>query len=847
MTATNEQRELEPPAGQGGVPAPSGAPEFKSRERDEDRLTRKPLDFWDRIKLVLLFVGSWFVVFWASLAQFDPAISTREAFNQTMRSYWWLIALAVLEVIRQTHYFVSEHSARWHKAWTGLFARVEKRTGRMKDWTRFRLARVLKALFLLVIIDLVLAKIYHLPPATALIQLPIAITKALPIAFQFAFGFLFIMIQFIGLFWFLSKGGVDVYMPDDIKTRFSDVRGQDAVLSRVKENIIFLDDPESIEEKGGYVPGGILLWGPPGTGKTLMAQAVAGETSKPFVFVDPGSFIQMFFGVGILKVKSLYRKARRLALRHGGVIMFFDEADSLGNRGSMGAPGGWTGITPSPWDQAGCNGLAYLSRESVSMLLRDSLPSGGIPEPRGTADRIIAGMGMGGGGGMGTLQALLAEMSGLKKPRGFFNRVIRRMLGMRPKPPPKYRILHIFATNRPDVLDEAMLRPGRIDRIYKVGYPAKDGRRQTYVYYLAKVKHVLTPDQIEKLSVITPYATGAGIQDMVNEALVIAVRDGREAIEWKDILRAKQLKEHGLPDDTEYIERERHAVAVHEACHAVVSYRLRKHAIIDMATIERRGDVGGFVSFIPPEDRFVNWKSEYEVDIIGSLASLAGERIFFDEDHSAGVSGDMRNATGIATLMEAYIAMGSTLASHRITKFGITTRGAYAAEDGTDRNLFETELGKRVENRLQELYQRTRTLLEENRREVLAVAHALETEKTISGDDVAAIIEGVPGPLVDGRSYVTTEFAEQAEDYHREAVVAHKGHAEVNLPLPVLVPAAGEGDGRGNGEVPARPDAPGNGEVRNPPAVAEGNGAGSVEAGAGGADPEPAAEGEPES
>ena len=82
------------------------------------------------------------------------------------------------------------------------------------------------------------------------------------------------------------------------------------------------------------MPGGILLWGPPGTGKTLMAQAVAGETAKPFVFVDPGAFINMFMGVGILKVKSLFRKLRKLSLRYGGVIVFFDEADSLGNRGA---------------------------------------------------------------------------------------------------------------------------------------------------------------------------------------------------------------------------------------------------------------------------------------------------------------------------------------------------------------------------------------------------------------------------------------------------------------------------------------------------------------------------------
>ena len=109
--------------------------------------------------------------------------------------------------------------------------------------------------------------------------------------------------------------------------------GQDHVLARVKENIVFLEQPEEIEAKGGYVPGGILLWGPPGTGKTLMAEAVAGETGKPYVFVDPGAFTNMFMGVGILKVKCLFRKLRKLALRYGGVIVFFDEADSLGSRG----------------------------------------------------------------------------------------------------------------------------------------------------------------------------------------------------------------------------------------------------------------------------------------------------------------------------------------------------------------------------------------------------------------------------------------------------------------------------------------------------------------------------------
>src|ERR1700740_3861486 len=87
--------------------------------------------------------------------------------------------------------------------------------------------------------------------------------------------------------------------------------------------------------------------------------------------------------------------------------------------------------------------------------------------------QIMGGMMGGGGGGMGTLQALLTELSGLKKPRGLVNRYVRRIFGMRPKPPPKYRILVMMATNMPSALDEALLRPGRIDRLYKGGFPSQ--------------------------------------------------------------------------------------------------------------------------------------------------------------------------------------------------------------------------------------------------------------------------------------------------------------------------------------------------------------------------------------
>ena len=239
--------------------------------------------------------------------------------------------------------------------------------------------------------------------------------------------------------------------------------------------------------------------------------------------------------------------------------------------------------------------------------------------------QMIGGMMGGGGGGMGTLQALLTELSGLKKPRGLVNRYVRRIFGMRPKPPPKYRILVMMATNMPSALDEALLRPGRIDRIYKVGYPSKAGRIRTYEGYFAKVKHELTAENIDKLATITPYATGATIKDLVNESLITAIRNGRDVITWPDVIKAKQLKELGPPEDVEYIERERHAVAVHEACHALVAFRMRQHMEIDIATIEKGGDYLGMVAQHPARGP-VHPVAQRVRDRHPGLPGLAGRR-----------------------------------------------------------------------------------------------------------------------------------------------------------------------------------------------------------------------------
>ena len=740
-----------------------GLAEVGSRIRDEDRTTRKPLAPFDRLKLMLLWVGLWAMQIWASLVD-NPLQTLNDAayYVTASGSGRFLVFLILIEAVRQFHFVLSEWNPKYYALWQGFFKKNEGFTARFSPWTRFRVARVFKWVVGVYAVAAVVGSFVNMDPFETIIRGPQLAIQALPYALQIVFYMFMAIIQFVAIFYFLSRGGIEVYMPDDVKTRFSDVWGQDAVLERVKENILFLENPDAIESRGGHVPGGILLWGPPGTGKTLMAEAVAGETGRPYVFVDPGAFVNMFFGIGVLKVKGLFRKLRKLSLRYGGVIVFFDEADTLGSRGgqvSQARPG-MNFSEQYSLSSHSCNGRSYAS-EMGNAILADE-------------DRKVVMGGMGGGRSFdGTLQALLTELSGLKKPRGFINRVIRRTLGMRPKQPPKYRILVMMATNMPDSLDPALLRPGRIDRIYRVGYPSKEGRIETYRNYLNKVTHNLTDEQIESLATISPYATGATIKDTVNEALVIAIREGRETVAYADVIKAKSLKQHGLPDGGAYVDRERHSVALHEACHAVTMYRLQHNSVIDVATIERRGDVGGFVSPIPLEDRFVQWKSEVDTDVVTFIASLAGEQLFYDGDHTQGVGGDMAAATSLVTRGMLSHAMGPTLRAFNastVANSGLLIGGIPLVQGLS----MEGEIAEAIEERLQELYQRAVTVLKKNRAAVLAVTHALETHRTISGEDVAAVIEGRPGPLVDGSIYATKEMKKALEDYHTAAVAAHK-------------------------------------------------------------------------
>ena len=769
------------------APAPSVPVPHIPPPDDREPKTRRRLHFFDRAKvLVIIAVVLAFAV--AKRHADIPVMKLGDVITEQLRAKQWLLWVAAVEVVRQIHYLFSESAPRYHGLWTrNVWGRWNRRMTKLNPWFRFRMARLFRVGVMVAIVAFILAFLWHESPVQALVAAPARLwhnafttMTGLPAIIYVGFIVSLSIVQFAAIFWFMSRGGVDTYMPNEVKTRFADVWGQDRVLAKVQENILFLDKPQLIEERGGHVPGGILLWGPPGTGKTLMAEAVAGETGRPYVFVDPGAFQNMFFGVGILKVKSLFRKLRKLALRFGGVIVFFDEADSLGSRrGGVGATGGFGGTGgglsrfsfEAPYI---CNGLHYVSADTateVTAALRSDALRHPRPEPPSGIRGIVATPMMGGGGGMGTLQALLTELSGLTKPRGFLSRRVRAFLTLPPKAPPKYRLLVMMATNMPEALDEALLRPGRIDRIYKVDFPTLEGRKRTFEGYLNKVRHQVSPDQLERLALMSPRASGAVIKDVVNEALIIAMRNGRDTVIWQDLLEAKQLKTHGIPDDVHPMALERHAVAIHEACHAVAVHRLKRREVIDIATIEPRGGVGGFVSPVPLEEPGFAWRRWREDDVVTFLASLAGERHFYAGDNSVGVGADLAASTSIVMAMLGFAAMGKTLAS-------LGVPGA------TDADAIRAVFGHQIEERLQEMLERAHELIVANRRFVLAIAHALERNKTISGEDVQAIFSGGPGLVLDGSWYHTEDFIEKYEEYHAAALEAHCAQGKLTLKLP---------------------------------------------------------------
>ena len=536
--------------------------------------------------------------------------------------------------------------------------------------------------------------------------------------FYFAFIVVIVVFQFVAIFWFLSRGRTYVIYPGEYDINFDDVRGQKAAVEATQEVVKLFQGFKKFRKMGGYPPQGILLEGPPGTGKTLLSKAIAGEVNVPFIYASASSFNNMFMGVANLRVMRLFTKARKFSERFGGAVIFMDELDAVGSRGGVPQT-----MEPYPFDEPFRHGL------------EDRLVAGTREEPRqggilGFVDRFFVG-GMGGMGGM-LVNELLVQMDGLEQPRGL-RRFLRRLIPLKirkhlKRKVPNYNILVIGATNRADALDPALLRPGRFDRRLHVGLPDKEGRKDIADYYLKKVRH--EDIDREKFAKATVGYSPARIKNVVNEALIFALQDGRDSLSWKDIWAAKLTDEIGLKQPVEYDEEEKVKIATHEAGHAVASWYLEREELqMQVISIIKRENALGLVSYQEREDRYVRTRSDVTARIKTALAAGAAENVWFGET-TTGVSGDLRQATWAAATMVGLFGMGKELYS-----FG-TIPNELAGGSSIGAMLRDTTVREEVNEILLKARKEIEDLLRDKSTIVEGVRDALLEREEIIGEEI---------------------------------------------------------------------------------------------------------------
>jgi cell division protease FtsH len=578
-----------------------------------------------------------------------------------------------------------------------------------------------------------------LSPSQSISDPELVISQLRPFMLQAMILVFFIILQFGAMFWFLSRGNDYVIYPNEYDTSFDDVRGQPAAVESTQEVLRVFEGFKDFKQMGGYPPHGILFEGPPGTGKTLMAKAIAGASGVPFLFATGSGFAAMFVGIGNLKVRRLFKKARVMSDKYGGSVIFIDEIDAVGSRG---------GVTT---DRSG---------------------------DRSTHRIIMGGMGM--GGGMGVINELLVQMDGFTVPRGLWRHIRRIAFRAKPKVP-FYNILVIGATNRAATLDAALVRPGRFDRKIHVGLPDAEGRQDILEYYLAKVRH--EPIDYPKLSRMTVGYSPASLKNIVNEALLFALQDGRDALRWDDLWQAKLSEEIGLKQPVKYSPREKAMVAVHEGAHAVASYALEREELqIQVITIQKRESALGLVSTQEIEEMFLRTQKQLLARIQVSLAGLVAEEIWYGQTTS-GPSSDLVNATRNAAAYVGVYGMGRSLISA-----AASGPGPYGEVDPIGVVLSDGDRRREVDAILNDCRDNVRNLLLKKRHVVEGVRDALLEREELVGDEI-------------------------------EVLMAELGERE-----PIDVTASTQGDGlafepggngqggggNGQGQVPPRPDAPPN-------------------------------------
>jgi len=317
-----------------------------------------------------------------------------------------------------------------------------------------------------------------------------------------------------------------------------------------------------------------------------------------------------------------------------------------------------------------------------------------------------------------TLNQLLAEMDGFDSSKG---------------------VVILGATNRPEILDKALLRPGRFDRRINVELPDLKGREDILKVHAKKVKMGMRVD-LKRIAMTTPGAAGADLANMINEAALRAVRMNRKEVQQEDLLEAVEVVIAGKEKkDRIMTEKEKRIVAFHEVGHALAR-ALQKDAkpVEKISIIPRTKGALGYVISVPEEERFLHTKDEMLAEIVAGMAGRAAEQVHFGIQ-TTGASNDIEQVTRMARSMVSMYGMSDKfgmMGMESVQNRYLDGRAVLNVSDKTG-----ADLDDEVSRILKECYQRAVDLLAANEAKLTSIAEELFAKETLTGDEFMVLYE----------------------------------------------------------------------------------------------------------
>ena len=319
-----------------------------------------------------------------------------------------------------------------------------------------------------------------------------------------------------------------------------------------------------------------------------------------------------------------------------------------------------------------------------------------------------------------TLNQLLVEMDGMEENTG---------------------VVVIAATNRPDVLDPALLRAGRFDRQITVALPDRKGR-EAILHVHARNKKFVKDLDLGALAKRTPGFSGADLENVLNESAILAVRENKDEISMKQIDEAIDRVMMGPAKVSRtYDDKTKKLVAYHESGHAIIGLFLENAQVVQKVTIIPRGQAGGYNRMTPKEEKMMHTKNDLLDTITSYMGGRTAEELFFD-DITTGASNDIQNATNIAKDMVTLYGM-SDLGP---IKYNAGNENVFLGRDYNQPNNVSGEVAYEIDQEVRKIintcHTKARQIIEAHKTELETIAHALMEYETLTAEQIQRVVKG---------------------------------------------------------------------------------------------------------